>query len=188
VALLDAAQGWVSHYLTLFNLIVGLGIPAALVWCIKEYRSRVRIEIRSFRFAFTDSNEARSVSFHAVNTSDQLTAFLSAFTMEGITPKGDRQRYRFTFNPLPLAQLDLRLPPHEERQFLATHSELKKESLVFLWYLNFTLPLTKGFPAKVRIRNAYVNRLTFIRFHVERFVFWLAKLGGRLIRFFIRRS
>jgi hypothetical protein len=185
MSIVDAAQEWVSHYLTLFNTIVGLGIPAVLVWCIKEYRSRVRIEIRSFHFAFTDTNEARSVSFYAVNTSDRLTAFLSAFTMNGITPKGNRQSYRFTFSPLPLQQLDLKLPPHEERQFLATHGEIKKENLLFLWYLNFGLPLTKGFPAKVRIRNAYLNRLDFVRFHFERLVFLLPKLSRRMIAFFM---
>ena len=177
LAILDAALEIVTKYKDLIGI---LGVPAILAWAIKEYRGRVRIELRQFAFGGAAQGGVTSITFRAINTSEKLVALCPSFTLDGITPEGRRHRYTFKFIPLPLATLDLKLPPHEERLFLASNEQLQNRVIFFLWFMEFRIPLTKGGPIYMRVKNANLRPMSWIRFRIERPIFWLRHLLARL--------
>ena len=176
-SLLDAVQALYTQYEQLLKLLGALGIPAGIFWLIREYRARVQVEVRDLAFPTLGQDVVRTVSFRAINLSDKLTAFRPAFTMTGINPEGAKQVYKFTFtwiagNP----PLDLRLPPHEEKVFLAMHNQLQNSVMYFLWYTDFALSLTRGGTVHVRLLNADKEHVPYWRFLYERPVFRLRAL------------
>ena len=117
------------------------GLGAFSVW----YSNRIHARVRSFAAASVD---ARFISFEAENISGTKTSMEPVFTLVGYAPKGERQTYTFT-----IENKDRALEPHKVVRFNAVHSNPQNRLIFFLWYMTFTMPLTRGRRVKLRFRN-----------------------------------
>lgn len=158
------------HHLQLQDI---LKISAALlaasggiwVW-VDKYRSRVRVRIRNVRLG---SSNMLIIAFGAENISSIMTSYEPTLHLTGYhSEPAKRTKYSYQFTA---EMTDRQLTPHVEKLVVAIHNEKDKPGINFLWYMTLTVTLTRGRKIRVRIRNAYFERMGFLRFQWERFCY-----------------
>jgi hypothetical protein len=143
----------VAHWDTIKWLLGPSGLGALYVW----NSNRIRARVRNFAAASVD---ARFISFEAENISGTKTSMEPVFTLVGYTPKRERETYAFT-----IENKDRALEPHKVTLFTAAHSAPQNRLIFFLWYMTFTMPLTRGRTVKLRFRNGEFKPIGLLPFY-----------------------
>lgn len=166
-------ESWLKEYDTLLKALGAIATPGGIWIWFDKYRNRIRVRVHSLAFPPGDPI-ARTIVFEAENICDTLTSLEPTFTMTGLTPERVMRTYTFTIDGK-----DRQLSPHIPKQILAVHNNKENGRMLFLWYMTFTIPLTRGSTIKLRYRNANREILGFFRFHLERLQFkWVGKVPG----------
>ena len=174
MATLDDIVGWIQHYDVAIKIVTAVAVPGGIWFWIDKYRNRIRIKVRRFELPARDTS-VRGIAFECENISGSLTSLEPTFTLTGYTPERGRQTYTFTIDGN-----DRQLPPHVPKQVLGFHNDRENRIILLLWYMAFTVSLTKGAPIRLRYRNAECVRLGFFRFHWERLRYvWLGKMPSK---------
>lgn len=156
---------WFKDYDLAIKFIASIAAPGGLWFLIDKFKNRIRIKIRRLGPQLGDIS-LLEIRFEAENVSSTLTSFEPEFTLVGHSPERKKQIYIFKFDGA-----DRQLPSHVSKQFLGRHDQVESSNLMFLWFMTFRFPLSRGRHAKVRIRNANFEPVSFMRFHWERLLF-----------------
>jgi len=172
--LLDNLALWLQHYDTTIKVITALAASGGIWFWIDKYRNRIRIKVRSLNLPTGDTS-LRAITFEAENISASLTSLEPTLTLTGYALKRGKQTYTFR-----IQGDDRQLPPHVTKQVVGFHNHPENRIMLFLWYMIFTLSLTKGSSVHLRYRNAEFERLSFLRFHWERLQYiFFGKVPGK---------
>ena len=148
-----------------------IAAPGGIWFWIDKFRNRICIKIRKLGFPRGDTS-IRGITFEAENVSSTLTSFEPKFTLTGYSPERRKQTYTFTIDGA-----DRQLPSHVSKQFVGWHNHAENRILIFLWFMTFQLPLSRGRCVRLRVRNSRFERIGFFRFHWERLLFiWFRRL------------
>lgn len=144
--------------------IVAAAAGGIWVW-YQRYRDRTQVRIRKLRLAQGDTT-TRKISFEAENIGTSVTSLEPSLSLTAYSPERRRQRYCFVID-----EKDRQLPVHVTKQFTGTHNEVENRVMLFVWFMTFRIPLTRGHTVTVRIRNADFKPIGFWRFYIERLFF-----------------
>lgn len=167
--LLDQFLQVLQQYDAAIKVLAAVAAPGGIWFWIDKFRNRIRVKIRRFGFAKGDLS-VRGISFEVENIGAVLTSLEPHFQVVAYTPKRERQSYRFL-----IEGNDRKLPPHELKQIHGWHNNPENRVIAFGWYMDFKIPLTRGSPIRVRVRNAQFEQLGWLRFHWERLLFVVFK-------------
>lgn len=171
MSFLTEISAWLKDNDLLFKAVVAIAAPGGIWFWIDKFRNRIRIKIRKLGFPLGDTS-IRGITFEAENISSVLTSFEPEFLLVGYSPERKKQTYTFRFDGS-----DRQLPSHVSKQFLGWHNHAENRILLFLWFMTFRFPLSRGRNVTVRIRNSSFETVGFFRFHWERLLFcWFGKV------------
>lgn len=169
--LLAEISAWLKDNDVLIKVVATVAAPGGIWFWIDKFRNRIQIKIRRLGLPTGDTS-IRGIEFEAENVSSVLTSFEPEFTLVGYSHKGKKQTYTFRFE-----SADRQLPSHVSKQFLGRHNHSENDILLFLWFMTFHFPLSRGRRMKIRIRNAELKPVGFLRFHWERLLFlWFRRV------------
>jgi hypothetical protein len=176
MSLLDQISLWLQHNDLVVKLLAVLATPGGIWFWIDKYRNRVRIRIRKLNLASGDTS-VRRIAFEAENVSSVLTSLEPMFLLTGYSPERKKQTYQFT-----IEGNERQLPAYVLRQVVAGHNDKENRIMLCLWYMTFTVPLTRGGRVRVHIRNAEFKPIGLLRFHWERMCFlFLGKVPDKAL-------
>lgn len=168
---LTEISSWLKDNDLIIKAIATIGAPGGIWFWIDKYRNRISIKIRRLNFPL-DNTSLRGITFEAENVSSVLTSFEPEFTLVGYSPERRKQIYTFRFDGT-----DRQLPSHVSKQFLGWHNHAENRILLFLWFMTFRFPLSRGRYKNVRVRNSSFEPVGFLQFHWERLLFiWFGKV------------
>lgn len=147
------------------KVIAAIAAPGGIWFWIDKFRNRIRVKVRGLEFPLGDNN-LRGLTFEAENISPTVTSFEPNFTVVGYTPTRKKLIYTFA-----LQGADRQLPPHVSKQFIGWHDPTENDILAFLWFMTIRLTLSRGRIVRVRILNSGFEKMGFIRFHWQRFLY-----------------
>jgi hypothetical protein len=162
---LPEISAWFKDNDLVIKSIATIAAPGGIWFWIDKFKNRIRIKIRRLGLPHRDTS-LRGITFEAENVSSTLTSFEPEFTLVGYSPERKKLTYTFRFDGT-----DRQLPSHVSKQFLGWHNHAENRILLFLWFMTFRFPLSRGRHAKVRIRNAKFEPVGFMQFHWERLLF-----------------
>jgi len=165
--LFDDISLWLQRYDAVIKIVLALAAPGGIWFWADKFRNRVRITIRQFTLAVVGP-AARTVTFEIENVSSTLTSLEPIFVMTGFTPERAKQTYTFMLNGN-----DRQLPPHVSKQIVGIHNDQQNRIMLFLWYMTFTIRLTRGGTVRLRFRNAGFSPVGVLRFYWEQLWFVL---------------
>ena len=152
-------------------VIAAIAAPGGIWFWIDKFRNRIHIKVRKLGLPMGDTS-VRAITFEAENVSSTLTSFEPKFMLIGYSPERKRQTYTFTIDGD-----DRQLPSHGSKKFIGWHDHSENRILLFLWFMTFQLPLTRGRCVRVRFRNSEFKPISFVRFHWEKLLFlWFGKV------------
>jgi hypothetical protein len=167
MSLLNEVANAISQYDTLLKILGAVAAPGGIWFWIDKYRNRIRIKVRNFELARIDQS-GRGVSFELENVGTAITSLEPSFSVSLCTRK--RERVTCTYRIDGDAR---RLAPHELVRVIGWHNHPESNVVLFGWYMNFKLPLTRGGNIHVYIRNAEFKQISPIKFYWERLRFMM---------------
>lgn len=147
------------------KVLGALAAPGGLWFWIDRYNNRVRLVIRRAEIANADASGTR-LTLVVENVGSNTTSAGPNLTVAGLNTK----RYKFCLC-YRLEGDHTKFVPFEAVNLNAAHGNAESETLIWAWYFVVTIPLSRGRPLKIRYRNVEFQRLSFSRFHWERFCF-----------------
>lgn len=154
----------------LIKVVTAVAAPGGIWVWVDKYLNRIQVKVRNLGLAPLDQN-VRGIAFEAENIRSTMTSFEPEFTLTGYTSNRKKQVYKFRFDGD-----DRQLSPHEAKKFIAWHLERDKPFFIFLWFITFRLPLSRGRCIRVHVLNADGFKIVgFWRFHFQRILFLLFK-------------
>lgn len=155
------------------KVLGALAAPGGLWFWLDKYRNRVQVRIRKAGFTRGDTS-GRGLALSVENVGSIATSTGPHLTVTGRNLK--RQTFRLNYR---LVGDHAKLPPLDVVELNATHSDPESRTLVWAWYFVVTVPLSRGRPINIRVRNADFEQLGFWRFHWERLRFvYLKQIPG----------
>ena len=150
------------------KVITVVAAPGGLWFYIDKFANRIRIKIRKLGFVSGDRT-LRGIEFQAENISSSLTSVEPKFELKGYSTERSKQVFTFVID----AKQDRQLPPHVPKTFTALHSSRDNRVIHFLWFMTFSIPLSRGKTIRFRVRNADMQQIGWFRFQYERALFLL---------------
>lgn len=170
MSLLTEISLWLKENDLYIKAIATIAAPGGIWFWIDKFRNRIRVKVRRLSLP-PYSTSPCGITFEAENVSSNLTSFEPNFTMTGYSSERKKQTYTFRITD------DRQLPSHLPKGFFGWDDDAQKDSLLFLWFMTFQLPLSRGKRVSVRVRNVEFKQLSFFRFHWERLLFlWFGKV------------
>jgi len=171
MSLISELSLWLKDYDFAIKVIATVAAPGGIWFWIDKYRNRIRIKVRKLGLPPGDTS-IRGIAFEAENVSSTLTSFEPKFILTGYLPERKKQTYIFTIDGN-----DRQLPSHVSKQFTSWHNNMENRILLFLWFMTFELPLSRGRSVRVRVKNSEFKPIGFFKFHWQRLLFiWFGKL------------
>jgi hypothetical protein len=171
MSFLNEISLWFKDNDLAIKAIATIAAPGGIWFWIDKFRNRIRIKVRKLGFPPGDASSS-GITFEAENVSSTLTSFEPKFTLIGYSPERQKQTYIFT-----IEGHDRQLTSHVSKQIVGRHNEYENCNLLFLWFMTFQLPLSRGRSVRIRFRNSLFKQLGFFRFHWERRLFiWFGKV------------
>lgn len=144
--------GWIAAISTLAGLSV-------------RYLNRRRAIVHAIR---TVGPHEYTIAIDVESVGDKPTSLLPNLCMVGYSPKRVRNIYAFRIDGN-----DRQLDSHKQKTFIACHSDQHNDMIHYLWYITFTIPVTRGLDINLRYRNIGFERLTIFQFYWGLFQFKL---------------
>lgn len=171
MAITQNISSWLKEHDNIIKVVTAIAAPGGFWFYIDKFRSRIRIKVRKLDLTPLDTT-IRKITFEAENVSSTLTSFEPHFTMTGYSPERKKQKYTFAF-----AGNDRQLPPHVSRLFTGQHSNTDNRIIIFLWFMTFRLPLSRGSCVNARFVNSEFVPIGFIKFHWTRLLYiWFGRV------------
>lgn len=147
------------------KVLGALATPGGLWFWWDKYRNRIRLRVRRAEFTRGETS-GRGLTLVVENIGAVGTSTGPDMTVTGMNTK--RQSFKLRYR---LRGEHAKLLPLEVVELNATHADPESRTLIWAWYFVVEVPLSRGYPLKVRVRNAKFQQLGFWRFHWERFRF-----------------
>lgn len=173
--LLNEIALWLKDNDAAIKVLATVAAPGGIWFWIDKFRNRIRIKVRKLGLP-PGNTSIRGITFEAENVSSTITSFEPKFRLTGYSPERKRQTYTFTIDGN-----DRQLPSHVSKQILGWHNDAENKILLFLWFMTFELPLSRGrcVRVRIRIRKSEFKPIGILRFHWERLLFlWFGKVTG----------
>lgn len=164
MSLLEPISDFAKQYAHLLGILGALAAPGGVWFWVEKYRNRTRIVVR--RFALEGGVfGGRGVVMELESLGSQLTSLEPTFTCSFLNVGGQRRTVMYRFQTQ-----DRRLPPHEVRTFVASHSDPEPNAVIFANYMFFRLCVTKGAMPSILFRDiqfAKVSRASWFWAHAK---------------------
>ena len=147
------------------KVLGALAAPGGLWFWFDKYRNRVHVKVRRAGFTSGDTS-ARGLTLVVENVGSTATSTGPNLTVTGRNVKREVLNLNYR-----LQGEHAKLPPLDVVELNATHADPENRTLIWAWYFVVRVPLSRGPPIKIRVRNAEFEQLGFWRFHWERFLF-----------------
>jgi hypothetical protein len=171
MSIIEHISSWLKDYDNIIKVVTAIAAPGGFWFYIDKFRTRIRIKVRELDLTLFDTT-IRKITFEAENVSSILTSFEPYFTLTGYSPERKKQTYTFT-----IEGNDRQLPSHVSRHFTGQHNNTDNRIIVFLWFMTFRLPLSRGRCVRVRFTNSDFVPIGFIKFQWARLLFiWFGRV------------
>lgn len=130
-----------------------------LLWFLSRPTLQVRIQEDE------PTREIGGLTFEVENISDEVTSLSTIVTANYFSLKRE-----FFINTFDVREADRNLPPFTPKQFSASAREEQLQRGNG-WFRTYVFTPTKGRSCRIRIRNAYLEQISFLRFYIERCLF-----------------
>ena len=146
-----------QNFLLLFG---GSGLLAGAFKWGSLWADRRRILVRVLSEHYDPKSEPNvlvTLRFEVTNVGEKVTSLGRKIVVRALAPKAEVKRFE-----LQVAEADLQLPPHSQRQFTATATT--GGQYVFCWYKRYRFQALRGSGAVVRYRNAENQDITSLQY------------------------